>query len=156
MQVFLRIIAIVSAVLVLSGQSYDMTDLDEAFEQDVLLIETAENGCFKFDVYLAVSRTQQQRGLMFVRDLPPWSGMVFRYQRPAILSMWMKNTYIPLDILFARADGSVSSVQTDTEPLSLKPISAIEPVSYVLELNAGTAARLGIGQGSRLILDQPD
>ena len=93
---------------------------------------------------------------MFVRDLPPWSGMVFRYQQPAILSMWMKNTYIPLDILFARADGSVSSVQTDTEPLSLKPISAIEPVSYVLELNAGTAARLGIGQGSRLILDQPD
>jgi len=156
MQVFLRIIAIVSAVLVLSGQSYDMQDLGEAFGQDVLIIETAENGCFRFNVYLAVSREQQRRGLMFVRDLPPWSGMIFSYERPAFLSMWMKNTYIPLDILFARADGGVSSVQADTEPLSLKPIAAIEPVSYVLELNAGTTARLGIGEGSRLVLDQPD
>jgi hypothetical protein len=70
--------------------------------------------------------------------------------------MWMKNTYIPLDIVFARGDGSVSSVAENTEPLSLKSISAIEPVNYVLELNAGTAEKLGIDSGSRLILQQPD
>jgi hypothetical protein len=142
--------------LVSTVRSDEMQSLDEAFEQDVLIIETATQGCFKFDIYLAVTRTQQQRGLMFVRELPQWSGMLFTYRRAGIRSMWMKNTYIPLDILFARGDGSVSSVAANTEPLSLKSISAIEPINYVLELNAGTAEKLGIDGDSRLILQQPD
>ena len=70
--------------------------------------------------------------------------------------MWMKNTYIPLDMVFARSDGSVSSVEADTEPLSLESISAIEPINYILELNAGTAKKLGIDKDSRLILQTPD
>jgi uncharacterized membrane protein (UPF0127 family) len=136
-------------------RSDELESLDEAFEQDVLIIETA-TGCFKFDIYLAVTRNQQQRGLMFVRELPQWSGMLFTYRRAAVRSMWMKNTYIPLDILFAHADGRVSSIEANTEPLSLKSISSVEPVNYVLELNAGTAERLGIDSDSRLVLQQPD
>lgn len=152
----IHLAAICAMALVSTVRSDEMQSLDEAFEQDVLIIETATQGCFKFDIYLAVTRTQQQRGLMFVRELPQWSGMLFTYRRAGIRSMWMKNTYIPLDILFARGDGSVSSVAANTEPLSLKSISAIEPINYVLELNAGTAEKLGIDGDSRLILQQPD
>ena len=152
----IHLAAICAMALVSTVRSDEVQSLDEAFEQDVLIIETATQGCFKFDIYLAVSRAQQQRGLMFVRDLPPWSGMLFTYRRSGVRSMWMKNTYIPLDILFVRGDGSVSSVEANTEPLSLKSISAIEPINFVLELNAGTAEKLGIDSGSRLILQQPD
>ena len=67
--------------------------------------------------------------------------------------MWMKNTYIPLDLVFARADGTVSSVIHDTQPLSLESQKSIEPVNYVLELNAGAARRLNIGRKSRLRVD---
>jgi len=88
---------------------------------------------------------------MFVRDLPERTGMLFVYDEAAVRSMWMKNTYISLDMVFAHADGTVSSVIHDTEPRSLRSLSAIEPVNFVLELNAGVARRLGIGPGSRLI-----
>lgn len=150
----LRCCVVALATAAFCGQTGAADSLDDAFERDVLIIETAGNGCFKFDIHIAVSRSQQQRGLMFVRELPEWSGMLFVYLRPGIRSMWMKNTYVPLDILFAREDGTVSSIEADTEPLSLESISAVEPVQYVLELNAGTAARLGIDGGSRLILDE--
>jgi uncharacterized protein len=139
--------------LAASAQADDSASLDETFEKDVLVIESTDLGCFRFDVYLAVTRAQQLRGLMFVRDLPAWTGMLFLYERASVRSIWMKNTYIPLDILFARGDGAVSSIRANAEPLSLKSMSAIEPVNYVLELNAGTAERLSIKVGSRLIVN---
>jgi uncharacterized membrane protein (UPF0127 family) len=87
---------------------------------------------------------------MFVRELPATTGMLFVYGGDRIASMWMKNTFIPLDMIFARFDGTVSSVIENTEPQSLKTQAAIEPVAFVLELNAGTAARLGIDENSRI------
>jgi uncharacterized membrane protein (UPF0127 family) len=127
-------------------------ELDADFDKSVLIIDTGNSGCFRFEVHLALSREQKRRGLMFVRDMPAFAGMLFVYERDEVHSMWMKNTLIPLDILFARADGSVSSISAHTEPQSLRSISAVEPVRYVLELNAGTSERLGIGDGSRLLL----
>ena len=126
-------------------------DLDAVFEKDVLVIEASEHACHRINIYIATSNAQRSRGLMFVRNLPPMSGMLFIYDREDYYSMWMKNTYIPLDILFARSDGRVSSIARDTEPLSLRSISSIEPVTYVLELNAGTAERLHIDEKSRLL-----
>lgn len=125
-------------------------DLDAHFDRDVLIIEAGEHACYRLDIYLAISDEQRTRGLMFVRHLPATTGMLFIYDnRPA--SMWMKNTLISLDIVFARADGSVSSVIRNTEPQSLQSLPSVEPVTYVLELNAGTAERLGIDAASRLI-----
>ena len=124
--------------------------LDDAFDRDVLVI-AARNACFRFDIYLALSREQQRRGLMFVRELPMTTGMLFVYPGEAHHSMWMKNTFIPLDILFARSDGTVSSIAKDTTPQSLKSISSAEPVTYVLELNAGVTDALLIEPGSLLI-----
>ena len=126
-------------------------DLDGAFEKDVLIIEASEFACYRFDVYLALSREQQLRGLMFVREMPTTTGMLFIYNYVAVHSMWMKNTYLSLDMIFARQDGTIDSIARDTEPLSLRSVASSEPVTFVLELNAGTTERLGIDENSRLI-----
>lgn len=126
-------------------------ELDAAFDQDVLVIVAREHVCFRFEIHLALNYQQQKRGLMFVRQLAPMSGMLFVYPDEAYRSMWMKNTYVPLDILFARRDGKVSNIVTNTVPQSLESISSTEPVMFVLELNAGTTERLSIDAGSRLI-----
>lgn len=125
--------------------------LDEFFEQDELQIVATDGTRQDFTVYLATTFEQQRRGLMFVRQLPERTGMLFVYDDESMHSMWMKNTFIPLDIVFARRDGTVSSVIKNTEPLSLKSLAAIEPVTFVLELNAGVAQRYRIGPGSQLI-----
>jgi uncharacterized membrane protein (UPF0127 family) len=90
---------------------------------------------------------------MFVRDMPIMTGMLFVYEREQIISMWMKNTYLPLDMVFARADGTVASVARRTEPLSLRSVASAEPVKYVLELNSGTTRRLHIDENSLLAWD---
>ena len=103
------------------------------------------------EIYLATDYEQQRRGLMFVRSMPERTGMLFVYDTEDIRSMWMKNTYIPLDMVFARADGSVVNVVTDTVPQTLSSHRSTAPARYVLELNAGTARRLAIGTGSRIL-----
>ena len=134
------------------------TGLDETFEADELVVVNDDGVRHEFDIYLALEFEQQRRGLMFVRKLPLTTGMLFVYDGNEQLSMWMKNTYISLDIVYARADGSVSSVVYNTEPLSLRSLASVEPVKYVLELNAGVARRFKIGTGSRLIWnsEEPD
>ena len=131
-----------------SAQAPERSDLEERFARGAIVIEAEATACYRFDVYLAETSAQHGRGLMFVRDLPRYTGMLFVYPDSAQRSMWMKNTYIPLDMLFIRADGVVSSIARDTEPLSLASISSTEPIRYVLELNAGVTEELGIGPGS--------
>lgn len=147
----LRIFSIVVFSALLSAQNYATSDLDEAFERTTLVISSSANACYVFDVYVAANQAQQRRGLMFVRNLPEFTGMIFIYDRPARLSMWMKNTYIPLDILFISTSGEIANIARDTVPLSLDSIAAVEPVNYVLELNAGVTEKLGIDNNSQLI-----
>jgi uncharacterized protein len=127
-----------------------VASLDSVFDRGTLTIESDDGAHHEFDIYLAIDADQQHRGLMFVRKMPENTGMLFIYEHSEQHSMWMKNTYISLDMVFARADGTVSSVIHDTQPLSLTSQSSIGPVNYVLELNAGTARRLNIGRKSRL------
>lgn len=124
--------------------------IDQAFDKDVLVI-AARDACHRFDIYLALSREQQIRGLMRVRSLPASTGMLFVYTVEDYHSMWMKNTFIPLDILFVKNDGSVSSIAKNTVPQSLESIRSTEPVMFVLELNAGITEHLAIEPGSQLI-----
>lgn len=145
-----RVVSIICIGLLLSGQAAQDANLDTAFDKDKLVIQASEHACYVFDVYLALGRQQQMRGLMYVRHLPDFSGMLFVYSRPQLLSMWMKNTYISLDILFIRADGSIANIEKDTKPLSLDSISAIEPLHFALELNAGITERLKIDTQSRV------
>jgi uncharacterized membrane protein (UPF0127 family) len=143
-------IAITVLALLWSGIAIAQDDLDAAFAKDVLVIHASSHACYRLDIYIAATDEQRSRGLMHVRNMPESTGMLFLYDYDARLSMWMKNTFIPLDILFVRADGTVSSIAYDTEPQSLKSIAALEPVRYVLELNAGVAEKLSIDQYSRL------
>jgi uncharacterized membrane protein (UPF0127 family) len=139
-----------AAIVLLASTAAGNDELDAAFGKDVLVIEASAFACHRFDIYLALNDEQRSRGLMFVRDLPPATGMLFVYTSHGFVSMWMKNTYIPLDMVFARRDGTVSSVIRDTEPQSLRTLSSLEPVSFVLELNAGTTERLVIDENSRI------
>jgi hypothetical protein len=143
-----RIVAILGIGLLLSGQSSQDDDLDAAFDKATLVISASEHACYAFDIYLALDRKQQMRGLMHVRHMPEFTGMLFVYRDANIHSMWMKNTFIPLDMVFIRADGTVASIATNTVPQSLKSISSIEPVNFVLELNAGVTERLHINTDS--------
>ena len=100
-----------------------------------------------------VMRTNEDRGrgLMFRRSMPADHGMLFDFERDQIVLMWMKNTYLPLDMLFVLADGRIHRIEANTEPESEKTISSGVAVRAVLELNAGSAARLGLKPGDRLV-----
>ena len=145
-----RFNALLAALCLAASSVHAQDRLEDAFDQDVLVV-SASSACYRFDIFLALTREQQRRGLMFVRELPSTSGMLFVYPEEMTLSIWMKNTFIPLDIVFAGADGRISSIYKDATPQSLKSMSSKEPASYVLELNAGVTDALGIGPGSVLI-----
>ncbi len=146
------ILAVFAPVPALAQDASNPSNLADAFDSSTIIIAAERDACYRFDVYLATTREQQIRGLMHVRRMPEFSGMLFLYSEPAVRSMWMKNTYLPLDILFIREDGTISNIVADTEPLSLTSIASTEPVFFVLELNAGTAARLHIDSNSRVNL----
>ena len=110
----------ISALVLLATVTIARADLNATFDRDVLTIDASDHACYRFDVYLAVTDAQRAQGLMHVRELPQTTGMWFVYERESRVSIWMKNTYIPLDIIFVRSDGVVSSVFQNAEPLSLR------------------------------------
>ncbi len=116
-----------------------------------LKIATSSGHMHRFNVYLALTPEEMRAGLMFVRTLPENEGMLFVHSQPRELSMWMKNTYLPLDMLFVKGNGEIATIVENTTPLSLSSIRSEEPVIAVLELNAGTARRLKINPGDRLL-----
>jgi uncharacterized membrane protein (UPF0127 family) len=120
------------------------------FETSPLAIESA-SGTLSFEVELAVSPEQRRQGLMFREGLESDQGMLFDFGRTAPVTMWMRNTLIPLDMLFVAADGRIARIVADTEPLSDAVIGPGGPVRAVLELAAGTSAELGIAVGDRLV-----
>jgi uncharacterized protein len=102
------------------------------------------------DVEVTETPAEKAQGLMFRTRLPDTSGMLFFYETPQEITMWMKNTYIPLDMVFIRADGTVHRIETMTEPLSERIISSGGNVTACLELAGGAAARLGLKAGDRV------
>lgn len=114
-----------------------------------LLIE-AGGRTHAFQVELAATEKERRLGLMFRRKLAADAGMLFDYVRAQPVTMWMKNTYIPLDMLFIAADGRVVNIARRTVPHSLRSIPSEGRVRAVLEVNAGTADRLGIAPGARV------
>ena len=116
---------------------------------DDLVIDTA-SGPHHFTVDVMRTRDELERGLMFRRQLGADRGMLFDFGSPQPVSMWMKNTYLSLDMVFIAADGRVVSVKTRAEPLSETVIPSGGDVLGVLEVNAGTAARIGLKPGDRV------
>ncbi len=137
-------------VLVAGGVLPAAAQAPIAFDRGELDIETAR-GRQHFKIELAISQDQQVRGLMYRRTLAADAGMLFLYDDDHEIQMWMKNTLIPLDMIFIRADGTILSVAQRTVPQSLATIPSGGAARAVLEVNGGTAARLGIKPGDRVL-----
>jgi uncharacterized membrane protein (UPF0127 family) len=110
-----------------------------------------DNGNLSFSAELATNDKERSVGLMFRRSMGEREAMLFYWKQPEPVSMWMRNTYIPLDMLFVDADGTIVHIAANTVPHSLEVISAGRDVSAVMEINGGTAARLNITAGNRLL-----
>lgn len=123
----------------------------DGFERGALIVETQKGKQHRFDVELAVTPAQQAQGLMYRQRMEPDAGMLFLYDRPQNVVMWMKNTLIPLDMIFIDAKGRITGIEERTVPFSTQTIESPGLASAVLELNAGTAERLGIRVGDRLV-----
>ncbi len=121
-----------------------------AFARSELKIET-RGGVQRFHVWIADSQPRRGQGLMFVKRLARGKGMLFVYSDAQSVSMWMKNTLIPLDMLFIAADGRITRIARDTQPLSLATISSLGAVTGVLEIGGGESERLGIEVGDRVL-----
>jgi len=104
----------------------------------------------RFRVEVARTEAEQARGLMFRTKLAPDGGMIFPMDPPRVASFWMKNTVIPLDMIFIRADGTIARIAENTEPYSLDPVTSGEPVAAVLEVAGGRAGELGISEGDKV------
>lgn len=105
---------------------------------------------YQFDVWIADTEARSEQGLMFVSDLPDSQGMVFPLQPPKVEAMWMKNTYIELDMLFVGTDGRVVKIIERARPRSLETLSSGQVVGAVVELKGGEAAKLGLAVGDRV------
>ncbi len=117
------------------------------FERSILVIRSGGRE-HRFSVEVARTPREHSQGLMFRRRMAPDAGMLFVYDPPRPVSMWMRNTYLPLDMLFIAPDGRISRIVERTVPLSEENIPSRGTVRAVLELNAGTADRLGIKPGA--------
>jgi uncharacterized membrane protein (UPF0127 family) len=110
-----------------------------------------KSGDQTFMVEIANTSDQRARGLMFRTRLPERHGMLFDFGRDQEIRMWMKNTLIPLDMIFIQSDGRIHRIERNTEPGSLRPISSNGPVRAVLEMKAGTSKKYGVALGDRVI-----
>ena len=108
------------------------------------------NGVQVFSVEMATTEEEKQTGLMYRKELADGKGMLFDFKPEQEVSMWMKNTYVSLDMIFIRADGRILRIAENTEPLSTKIISSQGPARAVLEVVAGTAQKYGIRPGDRV------
>ena len=137
-------LAAASAVLVLSA-----TPAAQAASVQPLEIAT-KSGVQVFSVEMATTEEEKTTGLMYRKELPDGKGMLFDFSPEQQISMWMKNTYISLDMIFIRADGRILRIAENTEPLSTKIISSGGLAKGVLEVIAGTAQKYGIQPGDRV------
>jgi uncharacterized membrane protein (UPF0127 family) len=137
----------------LSGAGEPILPLS-AFPREAIAVETRSARRHVFDAWRADTPETREQGLMFVKSLRSGQAMIFVYTPPQRATMWMKNTLIPLDMLFVDDGGCVVKVHTGARPGDLTSIAADVPVALVVELAGGTATTLGLGKGDRVV--RPD
>jgi hypothetical protein len=137
------------AAMMQAGSAAMAAPLPTALAHSLVVIETPR-GPVRLDVEVAADESSRMRGLMFRTKLAANSGMLFSFHNDDFRAFWMKNTILPLDMIFIRADGTISSIAPNTTPYSEKLVSSEEPVRAVLEINAGRSAALGIRPGEKV------
>ena len=135
--------------------AWSFFDVREAAAPDFpvadLAIMRADGSTLPLKVEVATTMKQEMYGLMFRKSLPHDGGMIFIQDPERVASFWMKNTLIPLDMLFVRRDGTISQVAANAQPLDLSVIKSDEPVRGVIEINGGDAEKLHIQAGDKVI-----
>ncbi|QLH38774.1 MAG: DUF192 domain-containing protein [Defluviicoccus sp.] len=145
----LALLAMAGAAAALSGQGPLHAAEEPVFPVSPLTIETAR-GRYQFMVEMAETPSTQRQGLQKRQQLAPDAGMLFNFHQPRPIAMWMKDTLIPLDMVFLDDRGVIINIAENTVPLSYDQIPSKGPVLAVLEVNAGTAARLNMRPGDRV------
>ena len=120
------------------------------FASTDIFLKDAKGKQHKIRAELAQTPAQRRYGLMFKTEMPADAGMLFVFHSDSLRVFWMRDTPLPLDLLFFTKDGQMVHLIEWAEPLNDRPLSSLMPVRYVLELNAGSAARLGLGPGTQL------
>ena len=141
----MRVIAVYALVLSLVFGALP----GEAADRSVLEI-ASKSGVHSFSVEVVDDDAGRAKGLMFRRSLPEGTGMLFDFKTEQDVAFWMQNTYIPLDMIFIRADGRILRIAENTEPMSTKQVPSGGKVLAVLEVIAGTTRKLGIVAGDRV------
>ena len=140
-----------AAVLFLAAQVI----FHNAFAQDMMRVEpvtiVTAHATTTFSAEVADTDIARERGLMFRQVMPPDQAMLFDVGAPRPIAMWMKNTYVALDMVFVRQDGTIAAIAENTVPKSLDTIGVQEPVRGVIELAAGTAKRIGLAKGDHVM-----
>ena len=130
---------------------FDLIGIKDAHTSELFSLSSLEirsgDEVHHFTIEMAETSRQRAQGLQYRKSMAPDSGMLFNFRKPVSVSMWMKNTYIPLDILFINEHGKIINIAHNTEPLSLSHINAMGQVKGALELLAGTANQLNIKAG---------
>lgn len=129
------------------------TDFEPQFTEEGVGALVAENGdtLAAFRLELAESTAETTQGMMFRRSVPEGTGMLFIMPEERFQSFWMRNTYVPLDIIYISSDGRVVSIQANAQPLNETPLPSEGPAKYVLEIAGGRSAALGITPGTQLL-----
>ncbi|SJZ50545.1 hypothetical protein SAMN02745126_01391 [Enhydrobacter aerosaccus] len=140
---------ILGVPLVLAASAARGQDSEIKYDRSSLVIVTGARD-IKFDVELALTEAQREHGLMFRKQLGPYEGMLFDFYTEQAVSFWMKNTLIPLDMVFIAGDGTIKHIHANAVPLSTDAIPSEYPVRAVLEINGGSARLLGIKPGDKV------
>jgi uncharacterized protein len=140
---------ILGAPFLLVASAACSQDSDIKYDRSSLVIVTGSRE-IKFDVEMALTEAQREHGLMFRKELGPYEGMLFDFFREQQVSFWMKNTLIPLDMVFIAGDGTIKHVHANAVPMSTDTIPSKFPVRAVLEINGGSARLLGIKPGDKV------
>jgi uncharacterized membrane protein (UPF0127 family) len=143
---FVALFLFVQLVALLAASTPGLAEM----RKEALKLVTA-TGTHTFQVEIAETPAEKARGLMFRRSLADDAGMIFPYTPPQEATMWMRNTYIPLDMVFIRQNGTVHRIEVHTEPFSEAVIASAGDVAAVLELKAGTAARIHLAPGDKVL-----
>jgi uncharacterized membrane protein (UPF0127 family) len=145
----MRCVSVLLSLLMLCQSSQAGTAVPTSLPQTTLVIDSG-HGPATFKVEVAADDASQRRGLMHRTKLAADAGMLFDLHRPEMIALWMKDTLLPLDMIFIREDGTISSIAPNAQPLSETSIPSAEPVRAVLEINAGRAAALDIEPGQKV------
>lgn len=153
-------LAVITAVLIagmaaigylLSGSIGGIAGAEQVTDAHRLAIVTASGARHNFRIEIAADDDKRAEGLMYRAKLDPDYGMLFDFKREQTVYFWMKNTYVSLDMIFVRADGTIAKIAENTTPLSEATVPSEFPVRFVFEVMAGTTKRLGVKAGDKLV-----